>query len=197
MDIDFLDLQTGINLVYGEAATGKTTLAMELALRKAENNKVIFIDTERGFSIERLKQIDKNYKEKLDNILVIKIDSFKEQCKCFKDLLKAKNIKLIIVDTLGFFYRLELKRNPHYANKHLDKQLQVLSELSKDCDILINNQVYHNIDDNKIEVVGGNMIKNWSKSIIRLEKSPRKIVYEKPDNKELRFKIDNSGIIVL
>ena len=130
-------------------------------------------------------------------ICVIKIDDFEEQCRCFKKLLKIKNVNLIIVDTLGFFYRLELKKDAHYANKKMDKQLQVLSELSRDSDVLITNQIYQNIDDNKVEVVGGNMIKNWSKSIIKLEKSPRKMIFEKPESKELNFKIDCSGIVVL
>lgn len=196
MSIDFLSLNKGINLVYGEPASGKTTLAMELALKEAINNKVIYIDTENGFSIERIKQLDKHYNDKLDNICLIKINSFKEQRKCFENLSDIKNVKLIIVDTIGVFYRLKLKKDANKANKEIDRQFQVLSELSKNSNILIVNQVYQNIDTNKIEVVGGNMVKNWSKLIIRLEKNPRKIVYEKPENKELRFKIDDSGIVV-
>ncbi|MBU2634338.1 MAG: bifunctional adenosylcobinamide kinase/adenosylcobinamide-phosphate guanylyltransferase [Nanoarchaeota archaeon] len=192
-----LNLEKGINLVYGESATGKTTLAMELALKEAKDNKVIFIDTERSFSIERVKQLDKDYDKKLKNICVFRVNDFEEQCRCFKKLLNIKNTKLIIVDTLGFFYRLELKQDPRKINKQIDDQLQILSELSKDCGILITNQVYKNIDTNKIEVVGGKMIKNWSKSIIRLEKNPRKLIFEKPEIKEINFKIVDSGLVIL
>jgi len=197
MNLELLNLQKGINLIYGEPASGKTTLAMELALKIAENNKIVYIDTENGFSVERIKQLDKDYNKKIENICLLKVDSFKKQCKCIQDLINIKNVKLIIVDTIGNFYRMKLKKDPNKANKELDKQFQVLSELSENIDILIVNQVYQNIDTKKIEVVGGNMVKNWSKSILRLEKNPRRMIFEKPYVKELSFKIDDSGIVIL
>ena len=46
------NLVKGINLVYGESATGKTTLAMQEALEEAkENKKIAYIDTQNNFSI--------------------------------------------------------------------------------------------------------------------------------------------------
>ncbi|MFH1209525.1 MAG: AAA family ATPase [archaeon] len=197
MNFELLNIQKGINLIYGEPATGKTTLAMQLALDNVDKGKIIFIDTERGFSVERIKQIDKNYEDKLNKICVINVNNFKEQGKCVENLLKIKNIRLVVIDSLGFYYRLKLKKDPNKANKDLDKQFQVLSDISKYSYVLILNQVYQNIDTKKVEVVGGNMVKNWSKSILRLEKNPRKIIFEKPYNKEIRFKIDDSGIVVL
>ena len=69
---EFFDLNSGINLVYGEAATGKTTLALMLACDFSKFSKVIFIDTENGFNFERFKQISQEYYEKcLKNILKI------------------------------------------------------------------------------------------------------------------------------
>ena len=69
----------GINLVYGEAATGKTTLAVQEALKEAkENKKIAFIDTENSFS----------------NISVYNTHSFTSWvCNIFK----RKNIALFII----------------------------------------------------------------------------------------------------
>ena len=43
-------------------------------------------------------------------------------------------------------------------------------------------------------MVGGDMFKNWSKKLIKLEKDPRKIILEKPNNKQIYFKIVKEGI---
>ena len=67
----------GINLIYGESATGKTTLALQESLRFAkENKRVLYVDTENGFSVERLKQMDDNYREALNKIFLVQPKNF-------------------------------------------------------------------------------------------------------------------------
>ena len=45
----------GPNTIFGKSATGKTTLCMQAALiALKEGKKVVFIDTEEGFSFESL-----------------------------------------------------------------------------------------------------------------------------------------------
>ncbi len=194
-----LDLDSGINLVYGESATGKTTLCLQIAGGVAEKKKVVFIDTENGFSIERFKQIfPEDYKERLNNILLLRTNNFEEQCKIFETIKDMKNISLIIVDTIGMHYREKVREDHYNTNKKIDRQLKILKELSKnDVKILISNQVYSDIDTKKIQVVGGKMLKNWSSVILKLEKEPRKILREKPDNKIKEFKILNRGLQLL
>ena len=46
--------------IYGPSGSGKTNVAILAALESAEKGKVIFIDTEGGFSIERAKQLFSN-----------------------------------------------------------------------------------------------------------------------------------------
>ena len=47
-----------ITLIYGTAATGKTTLAMLAAIRLArEKKKTLYLDSEGGFSPERFIQL--------------------------------------------------------------------------------------------------------------------------------------------
>ena len=53
-----------ISVIFGPAATGKTTLCMLAALATAKSGKkILFIDTENGFSVERLKQMSKDYEK--------------------------------------------------------------------------------------------------------------------------------------
>ena len=187
-----IKLNKGINLIYGESATGKTTLAMQKSLEFSDKGKVFFIDTENGFSTERIKKMRGDYKSLLKNILLFSPKSFIEQHEIIKGLNNIKN-SLIILDTLGCYYRLELKNNSFVTNKRIEKQLRILKELSKDNGILILNQVYQLND--KIEMCGSNLVRKDCDFIYKLEKNPRKIIIEKPERKELNFKIDDSGFV--
>ena len=196
---EFLDLKSGINLVYGEAATGKTTLALMLAYDFSKFSKVIFIDTENGFNFERFKQISQEYYEKcLKNILLFKVNNFDEQIKIVNDLEKIKNTNLIIIDTIGSHYRNELKGNVKETNAKFIEMFKTLRLLNKKgINVFLNNQVYRNFDNNKIESVGGKTVKNFSRVMIRLEKNPRKIIKEKPSEIEYFFEIGNDGIKII
>ena len=196
---EFLDLKSGINLVYGEAATGKTTLALMLAYDFSKFSKVIFIDTENGFNFERFKQISQEYYEKcLKNILLFKVNNFDEQIKIVNDLEKIKNTNLIIIDTIGSHYRNELKGNVKETNAKFIEMFKTLRLLNKKgINVFLNNQVYRNFDNNKIESVGGKTVKNFSRVMIRLEKNPRKIIKEKPSEIEYLFEIGNDGIKII
>ncbi len=196
---EFLDLKSGINLVYGEAATGKTTLALMLAYDFSKFSKVIFIDTENGFNFERFKQISQEYYEKcLKNILLFKVNNFDEQIKIVNDLEKIKNTNLIIIDTIGSHYRNELKGNVKETNAKFIEMFKTLRLLNKKgINVFLNNQVYRNFDNNKIESVGGKTVKNFSRVMIRLEKNPRKIIKEKPSEIEYLFEIGNDGINII
>ena len=58
-----------VSVVYGGAGSGKTNFCLLIAVSQAKKgNKVIYIDTEGGFSVERVKQLvgdDEDYKEVL------------------------------------------------------------------------------------------------------------------------------------
>ena len=122
-----------ITTIYGPAGSGKTGLCLLAAINIArKGKKIIYIDTEGGFSLERLKQIALDYKKILDKIIFLRPTNFKEQKKVFSQLKEIINNKigLIVVDTISMLYRLELGKSTdaQEANRELRKQISYLNE---------------------------------------------------------------------
>jgi DNA repair protein RadB len=212
-----------ITMMAGPAGSGKTNFAILVACSQAKKgNKVIFVDTEGGFSIDRIRQIvGDNYEAVLENILLLEPTSFEEQKKTFSSLLrrlKKDQIGLIIIDGMAMLYRLELgdaiREQDAFkirsVNRDMAEQMRTLAEISRKqkIPILITNQVYRvftNEEDWKkgikpeMNIVGGDLFKYWSKCIIELqaEKGKRKAILLKHRSlpvKELNFEIRQKGI---
>lgn len=212
-----------ITTIYGPAGSGKTNFCILAAISQAKKgNKVLFIDTEGGFSVERVGQIiGDGFKEILKNIIVLKVTNFDEQKKVFDRLLneikRKGKIGLIVVDGMTMLYRLELgdaiktgEEEIKNINRELAKQLKILAEISrnKNIPIIATNQVYSEFLSREdfeagkkagVRMVGGDIMKYWSKCIIelQLEKSRRKVILRKHRSlpeKELSFEITGSGV---
>jgi len=75
-----------ITTIYGPAGSGKTNICLFCTIEVTKNGKkVIFIDTEGGFSVKRLEQISKNYKDVLKNMIFLAIS--KSEAICFPNSL--------------------------------------------------------------------------------------------------------------
>lgn len=199
-----------ITTFYGPSGSGKTTLCLLAAISAVKNNKrVIYIDTEASFSVDRIKQIEpENYKEMMKKILFLKPVDFEEQQKAFDKLrmLVDDSIGLIIVDTISMLYRLAVgqTRDIYEVNKRLGMQLSFLSEISrkKGIPVLVANQVYSNFDDkDKVNMVGGDILKYSSKTLLELQalkNSIRCVIIRKsrylPEEKTFTFKLIHEGI---
>jgi DNA repair protein RadB len=203
-----------ITTVYGPAGSGKTNLCILCSIGIArQGKKIIYIDTENNFSIERLKQIcssiSHDYKKILNNIAFLKPASFDEQKKTFeklRDLINNK-IGLVIIDTIAMLYRLELGKNEdiYEVNRELGKQLACLKEIAskKNIPVLVTNQVYSDFEDkDKVNLVGGDLLKYGSKCLIELQITPsgnRRAIIKKhrsiKEEKEITFKIVEGGIL--
>ena len=201
-----------ITTIYGPAGSGKTNICIITAVHIAkQNKKVIYIDTEGSFSVERLKQIagEDEYKKIIDNIIFLKPTSFSEQRSAFGKLsrLIEADIGIIIVDTISMLYRIEIgKTNDVYTvNKDLGTQISYLNEITrrKDIPVLITNQVYASFDEKEnIRLVGGDILKYQSKCLIELQKGHngiRKAILKKhrsiAEDKVEMFKIVGEGIV--
>ena len=115
-----------ITTIYGPAGSGKTILCLLCSVDVARNGKkVVYVDSEGGFSLERFRQIcssiSQDYKKILDNIIFLRPTSFSEQKKSFEKLRDIVNdrIGLIVVDTIAMLYRLELGKNDAIHEVHL------------------------------------------------------------------------------
>ncbi|MFH1456468.1 MAG: AAA family ATPase [archaeon] len=173
--------------IYGKPATGKTTLCL-LAMAKVQaGKKIVFIDTENSFSLERLKQF--NPEIKLDNFFVMPVKSFTDQHKTVENLLKIKNkISFIIIDSFSMFYRRMLQEKTK-VNILVARQLSILNEIAKEgIPIIITCQVYSKLDGT-IELIGRDLIRNWCSTLILLEeKGIRTLYLEKHPTKKSDMK---------
>jgi DNA repair protein RadB len=199
-----------ITTIYGGAATGKTNICLLTAVNVARSGKkVVFVDTESGFSPERLKQIaPKDYKEIMKKITIFEPSDFNEQTEDFKkvkDLVLKGNVGLVIVDSMAMHYRLEMKSHEeaYGVNKTLAFQLKLLKEISKTgIPVIMTNQVYSDFDNkDEVKMVGGTLPMYFSKCIIKLENynGSRKATLGKhrsiPEGKSIYFDIVNEGLI--
>lgn len=208
-----------ITTIYGPAGSGKTNLCMIAAVNQAvKGNKVIYIDTEGSFSADRLKQISGST-DIIKNILILRATTFWEQRECFNRLLSEikKSISLIVVDSISMLYRLELgfanqqsKERASIINRSLGRQLRILTEIAakRNIPVLITNQVYSDFVKNSdidgkqtknVHMVGGDILKYWSKCLIEIQKDERKRKailrkHRSLPEKELEFVITDKGI---
>lgn len=211
-----------ITMIAGPPGSGKTNMSILVACSQAKKgNKVIFIDTEGGFSSERVKQIvGENFEEILKNILLLNPLNFEEQKKVFTTLnnqLRKEQINLIVVDGMAMLYRLEFgdarkegDETIRNVNREVAKQMKILAEISKkqNIPIIITNQVYLGFQSEEdwkngvkreMNIVGGDLFQYWSKCIIQLknEKGKRQAILLKHRSlpeKEIGFEIRNEGI---
>ena len=203
-----------ITTIYGPAGSGKTVLCLLCSINMAINGKkVVYVDSEGGFSLERLKQIashvNYDYGKLLDKIIFLKPTSFAEQKRSFEKLKDIVNDKigLIVVDTIAMLYRLELGKSEdaQEANRELGRLISYLTEIArkKNIPVLITNQVYADFDDrDKINIVGGDILKYGSKCLIELQITPngnRRAILRKhralQSELEILFKIVEGGVI--
>lgn len=211
-----------ITLFYGPYASGKSNFVILAACHNAKKGKkIIFIDTEGSFSLDRVKQITGGIPEiVLKNIVILKPTNFKEQKEAFLKLhkeIKSNNIGLIVVDSMTMLYRLELaeaRKNGieevRNVNNDLAKQMNALYEIARkqEIPVLITSQVYSEFLSEEdwqagkeagVNVVGGDLLKYYCKCIIELQNKngKKKAIIRKhrsmPET-ELNFEVVNEGI---
>ena len=198
-----------LTTVYGPSGSGKTTLGVLAAVSVAKRGrKVIYIDTEGGFSPERMAQISSDYEKLIKNVIFLRPSSFKEQKKDFEKLKELVNDKIgiIIVDTIAMLYRLELGKSEevYETNREMGKQLSYLAAIArkKNIPVLIANQVYADFDNpGMFKMVGGDLLKYSSKCLIELrtKKGSNRVALLKKhrsigESKEIAFKLVDKGL---
>ncbi|WP_456373065.1 DNA repair and recombination protein RadB [Methanocaldococcus sp.] len=198
-----------ITQIYGPPGVGKTNICIINSINASKFGKVIYIDTEGGLSIERIKQISPNdYQKVLENMIIYDVFDFYEQDKIIqKEVpLIVKNASLIVVDNITSLYRLELGNEANkniMLNKMLGNQVRILLKIAKTYNlaVLITNQVRETV--NGFEASGGSLLEYWSKCIVRLEKinsEERLAILEKhrhAGEEKVKFRIVERGIEII
>jgi DNA repair protein RadB len=197
-----------ISTVYGPSGSGKTNVVLLTAVRVAEaGKKVVFIDTEGGYSVERLRQLCDDSEKVLKNIMFLQPTDYKEQKKTISTLMHHMNDKvgLVVVDSIAMLYRLEMaEREPVEVNRELGAQMSYLVQIARrqDIPVLVTTQVYSMFDDReKVMLSGGDLIKYASKCLVELRSmrnGRRRAILRKhrylPEEKDVYFEIVGDGL---
>ena len=169
-----------VSLIYGEAETGKTTLAMQCAINCARQGyKTLFVDCDGTFSTRRLSQMaSERFKEIAELVILMKPNNFREQTLVIDNLTDyiTKNFGLVIIDTITTLYRAEIAELPEKAfelNRELNRQMALLAQIAKTQKIavLMTSQVrsVFNKAHVSIEPVATRVIKFWADTIIAMK----------------------------
>jgi DNA repair protein RadB len=203
-----------VTQIYGSPSSGKSNVALALAVNVAKNNrKVIYIDTEGGISIDRIKQISGyDFSNVANNIMVLEPTDFLQQTENLRSIdvwlrRHHEEVDLIILDSAVALYRVDDMKS-YKLSKELRKQIQLLSNIARKYDIavIITNQIYAAFDDdgeNEVRAVGGDILSYISKVIIQLERGEeinQRVATLKrhrslPEGRQVTFSITSSGIV--
>jgi DNA repair and recombination protein RadB len=202
-----------ITLVYGEAETGKTALAMQCAISSArQGSKALFVDCDGAFSVRRLSQIaSSGFEEVADLIILMKPTDFREQTVVVDQLMNyvARNFGLVVFDTITSLYRLRIAESPSKTfelNRELNRQLAVLAQVAKvqKVAVLATSQVYSVLDavPVSIEPVATRVLKFWADTVFAMKPTENaqiiKLILEKSLGKvsavTCNLRIDETGI---
>jgi DNA repair protein RadB len=199
-----------VSVIYGPPGCGKTNFCLLAAVSQAKKgNNILFIDTEGGFSVERVKQIAGSENEAaLKHIFLLKPTSFDEQKDAFRQLESylKKELSLIVVDGMTILYRLDfaVAREKDIAemqkiNTLLVEQMKTLAEIARkrEIPVIVTNQVYSWQDEKKM--VGGDILHYWGKCLIELViEGGRRTAYLRKHRSlkesSFPFQITNEGI---
>jgi len=194
---------------YGPAATGKTNIALCAAISTINlGKKVLYIDTEGGFSPERMEQMTGSTKRYTDRMILLEPKNWEEQKTTFSKLeamCKKESLGLIIVDSIVAQWRVTIDdSNFQSISRELGSQLSILSKIAreKEIPVLITNQVYSEPETGKIELSAKNVVKWWSKNMVELSHAGRtscriaRIARARsmPEDKQIEFQITNEGL---
>ncbi|MDD1721957.1 MAG: DNA repair and recombination protein RadB [Methanothrix sp.] len=165
-----------ITQIYGESGTGKSNIAMQLAVQAVSRGlRVIFIDTE-GFSGERFKQIaGPGAEEMAKKIMVFEPMSLEQQAIAIRESsrIAGRDLGLVILDSATSLYRVLLEAEDNRTiRRTLNLQLSELQEMARRhrIPVVITNQVYTDIESKILRPLGGKGLEHMCKAIILLEK---------------------------
>ena len=187
-----LETQT-ITEFYGEYGSGKSQICHQLCVnvqlppeRGGLNGAALYVDTENTFRLERIVQMSKFLGLDPDTVVknIIYAEAYTSDHQMFllenaDEIIKANNIKLIIVDSLTAHFRSEYLGREMLASRQqkLNKHMHKLIALSRafNAVAVVTNQVMAKPDQffgDAIHPIGGNIVGHTSHTRIYLRRAP-------------------------
>ncbi|MCK9298543.1 DNA repair and recombination protein RadB [Methanoculleus sp. YWC-01] len=197
-----------VTQIYGEPASGKSTFCLMAAVSSLQDgNSVVYIDTE-GFSVERFSQLaGENAGAFAERLYLFEPLDFAQQGVMIADaegLLKKNGqapVGLLVMDSATALYRTELDLGREALRKLSHHMIKLLGLAKKyDIPVLITNQIFMDIERDRVSGLGGTALEHLSKAIIRLEKKDgvRRAMLRKhrsrPEGISFDFVITENGI---
>jgi DNA repair protein RadB len=172
--------QESVVLIYGEAETGKSTLAMQCAVNCAmQNLKTLYVDCDGTFSAKRLSQLAAGkFDEIAERIVLVKPKDFREQTAFIDRLMDyaVNNVGLVVFDTVTSLYRLRVAESSGKAfglNRELNRQMAIVAQTAKmkKIPMVVNSQVRSVFSETvvAVEPVGTRVLKFWADTIIAMK----------------------------
>lgn len=183
----------GVSLIYGEAETAKTSLAIQCAVNVArEGYKAIFVDSDGAFSPRRLSQMAyHDFEDVSPQIVLVKPNTFQEQAFAIDHLDEyiTRRVGLLVVDTVTSLYRAELggPEETFNLNRELNRQVAGLAQIAKThkTATLLISQVRSALVQERVRVepVAKRVLRFWSDIVLDLKRTGQtrviKVVVEK------------------
>jgi len=187
-----LETQT-ITEFYGEYGSGKSQICHQLCVnvqlppeRGGLNGAALYVDTENTFRLERIVQMSHFLGLDPDTVVknIIYAEAYTSDHQMFllenaDEIIKANNIKLLIIDSLTAHFRSEylgremLASRQQKLNKHMHKLIGLARAFNAVA--VVTNQVMAKPDQffgDAIHPIGGNIVGHTSHTRIYLRKAP-------------------------
>jgi DNA repair protein RadA len=216
-----LETQT-ITEFYGEYGSGKSQMCHQLCVnvqlppeRGGLNGAALYIDTENTFRLERIAQMTRHLGLDPEQVArnIIYAEAYTSDHQIFllenaDEVIKANNVKLIIVDSLTAHFRGEYVGREMLAlrQQKLNKHMHKLTALARafNAVAVVTNQVMAKPDmffGDAIQAIGGHIVGHTSHTRIYLRKASQgpvriaRLVSSPylPDGEEI-FKVTANGI---
>jgi DNA repair protein RadB len=187
--------EESVTLIYGEAETGKSTLAMQCAINCAmQGMKVLYVDCDGTLSAKRLSQVSAGkFDEIAELIVLVRPQNFREQTAVVDRLSEylVKNTGLVVFDTITSLYRAKVSESSGKAfglSRELNRQMAIIAQTAriKKIPMILVSQVRSVLGEieGAVEPVGTRVLKFWADTIIAMKPSDNpqviKAVLEKP-----------------